>query len=147
MPGSERESAAAEGERPKAGRTWLIVVLVLLANIIAYHLTEPDAAYQPNVTFQILVSAELGICLIRAFLVLGRNYSIGQFFKVVFWAGALVYTLGDVVYFFRQWKFDHFPEALVLCYVFAVILQEKNPEGDPKGDEKGSQGAKCPQRG
>jgi predicted membrane channel-forming protein YqfA (hemolysin III family) len=107
----------------------LLYVAVFLGYGVIYFLTEPDAAYLPNVTFQKLVAVGLGVFLVRAVVTLCRQFDLGQACKVIFWVGALVYTLGDIVYLFRGVnQFHHFPEFLVGCYILGVILKERSAE-------------------
>lgn len=125
-------------ERSARVPTWLVYVAIAVVYTIIYFVTEPEASYENNVAFQQWIAVGVGVVLIRAVVALADDRNLGQVFKVICAAGALVYTLGDTVLVFGKLcrRFDHFAEFLVLLYVISVVLKDKQPEPTPERQAK-----------
>ncbi|MBI2192892.1 MAG: hypothetical protein HYU36_13010 [Planctomycetes bacterium] len=144
MPNSRPE----ETTRASRVREWVktrpqvaIYLLILLGYVALYQATQPDVDYRLNIVFQKWVAAGISVFFILAIIELIRRFRTSQVIKVVFWALALVYTLGDVAILLRRVnRFPYFPELLVGCYLTAIILaeSEKKPArtGHPAGKKR-----------
>lgn len=125
---------------------WLVYCAILVVYCIVYQVTKPDADYFENVVFHKFVAVGVAVFLFLAIVKLFRHWEASQIFKVLFWAIALIYTLGDIAFFLRQFKlnrFPYYPEVLVLCYAVAIVLQEKElppTQAEARGRERKAKG-------